>query len=408
MLAQHVDTGAGVTVAGVRVPVDEATQSGVIESGEGTVIRSFKEKPSDPAPLPDDRDHVVRLHGQLRVHGPHAGRGRLRRHRRRGLRARRRWRHHPHARRPGHRPRPRLHRQPGAGGEGAATMATGATSARSTPSTNLIMDLSRREPKFHLHNARWPIHTSTPRPSPRQVRRRRSRRNRPGAGLDGLLRSDRPWGHRAGLGPVPWRRRPPRCRGGALRADARRRRSERGAVVRNTILDKNVEVPAGAPIGVDADADRERFSVSDKGTRGLGKDEKHPASPTTGVTDMTDEQDERRQRAGAGERRRKRPAHHAGHRRRQRHGKDHRHRRAGRGAGPRSHHVGRRRRLSPLRPGRAQVAPLHAAPPQVQLHRHHGAASPASGRRASPSSSRSTTTTRASSSAPSTSSPASS
>ena len=45
----------------------------------------------------------------------------------------------------------------------------------------------------------------------------------------------------------------------------------RGAVVRNTILDKNVIVPDGAQLGVHIDTDRERFTVSDGGIVAVGK-----------------------------------------------------------------------------------------------------------------------------------------
>ena len=48
----------------------------------------------------------------------------------------------------------------------------------------------------------------------------------------------------------------------------------RNAVVRNAILDKNVVVPPGARIGVDLDADRERYTVSAGGVVVLGKGEK--------------------------------------------------------------------------------------------------------------------------------------
>ena len=38
-----------------------------------------------------------------------------------------------------------------------------------------------------------------------------------------------------------------------------------GAEIRRAIIDKNVNVPAGTRVGVDQDADRERFTVSDSG-----------------------------------------------------------------------------------------------------------------------------------------------
>ena len=45
----------------------------------------------------------------------------------------------------------------------------------------------------------------------------------------------------------------------------------RGAVIRNAILDKNLIVPEGAQIGVDIDLDRARYTVSDNGIVVLGK-----------------------------------------------------------------------------------------------------------------------------------------
>jgi glucose-1-phosphate adenylyltransferase len=59
MVAQHLETGAGVTVAGIRVPIDQASEFGVIETAaDGRTISAFREKPSDPAGLPDAPDHV--------------------------------------------------------------------------------------------------------------------------------------------------------------------------------------------------------------------------------------------------------------------------------------------------------------------------------------------------------------
>jgi glucose-1-phosphate adenylyltransferase len=45
----------------------------------------------------------------------------------------------------------------------------------------------------------------------------------------------------------------------------------RGAVVRNAIVDKNVYIAPGARVGVDAEADRARFTVSDGGVVVIGK-----------------------------------------------------------------------------------------------------------------------------------------
>ena len=57
MLDQHMDSGAGVTVAGIRMARSEATPFGVIETdGTGQRITAFHEKPADPPGIPDSPD----------------------------------------------------------------------------------------------------------------------------------------------------------------------------------------------------------------------------------------------------------------------------------------------------------------------------------------------------------------
>lgn len=54
MVKEHIESGAGVTVAGLRVPRTDATSFGVIQAGENGRIEQFLEKPADPPSVPDD------------------------------------------------------------------------------------------------------------------------------------------------------------------------------------------------------------------------------------------------------------------------------------------------------------------------------------------------------------------
>ncbi|HEX4279869.1 MAG TPA: glucose-1-phosphate adenylyltransferase, partial [Solirubrobacteraceae bacterium] len=59
MVEEHIASGAGVTVAAIRVPIEQADQFGVIETApDGRRIDAFREKPSDAKPLPDAPDQV--------------------------------------------------------------------------------------------------------------------------------------------------------------------------------------------------------------------------------------------------------------------------------------------------------------------------------------------------------------
>ncbi|NNM44891.1 glucose-1-phosphate adenylyltransferase [Knoellia koreensis] len=61
MVAQHIETGAGVTVAAIRQPIALADQFGVIEVDDADPRRigAFREKPKDAKGLPDNPEEVL-------------------------------------------------------------------------------------------------------------------------------------------------------------------------------------------------------------------------------------------------------------------------------------------------------------------------------------------------------------
>jgi glucose-1-phosphate adenylyltransferase len=59
MIAQHLDSGAGATVAGIPVPRKEASAFGVIKTAsDGQQVEAFLEKPPDPPGLPGRPDET--------------------------------------------------------------------------------------------------------------------------------------------------------------------------------------------------------------------------------------------------------------------------------------------------------------------------------------------------------------
>jgi glucose-1-phosphate adenylyltransferase len=58
MVQQHIASGAGVTVAGIRIPRSEAKGFGIIQTADGRTIDAFLEKPDAPPGLPDDPETV--------------------------------------------------------------------------------------------------------------------------------------------------------------------------------------------------------------------------------------------------------------------------------------------------------------------------------------------------------------
>ena len=59
MLAQHVESGADVTVGCITVPRMEATGFGVMHVDEADRITAFVEKPADPPAIPGEPDHAL-------------------------------------------------------------------------------------------------------------------------------------------------------------------------------------------------------------------------------------------------------------------------------------------------------------------------------------------------------------
>jgi len=60
MLDAHIESGAGATVAALRIPKSEASQFGVIhKAADSNKIADFLEKPKEVEGLPDDPDRVL-------------------------------------------------------------------------------------------------------------------------------------------------------------------------------------------------------------------------------------------------------------------------------------------------------------------------------------------------------------
>jgi glucose-1-phosphate adenylyltransferase len=270
MVEQHIESGAGVTVAGMRVPIMHASQFGVIEpADDGARIRSFREKPSDPVGLRDapeevfasmgnyvfDADLLVEavtidadddssnhdLGGNIIPMLVERGEACVWDFRNSGV--------------PGATERDRAYWRD-----------VGTLDAY----YEAHMDLISVEPVFNLYNAEWPILTwHEPLPPAKFVF---DEPGRVGQALNSLVCA----GVVVSGGTV---RRSILSPGVRVHTHAEVVGSVlmhgvdvgRGAIVRNAIVDKNVRIEQGAQVGVDADADLRRFVVSDGGVVVIGK-----------------------------------------------------------------------------------------------------------------------------------------
>src|SRR6201996_8234593 len=236
MLQFHVESGAGATVAGIRVPRAEASAFGCIDADESGRIRSFVEKPVDPPGTPDE-DHSDHDMGGDII--------------------------------------PRLV------DDGMAAVydfndndVPGATDRdrgywRDVGTLDAFyaahMDLVSVHPVFNLYNRRWPILGQSENLAPAKfVNGGSAQESVVGAGSIISAASVRNSVVSSNVviddGAI--------VEGSVIMPGAR---VGRGAVVRHAILDKNVVVGPGEMVGVDLERDRERFAISAGGVVAVGK-----------------------------------------------------------------------------------------------------------------------------------------
>ncbi|MDP9405173.1 MAG: glucose-1-phosphate adenylyltransferase [Actinomycetota bacterium] len=272
MVEQHIASGAGVTVAALRVPREEAHRFGVIEPGESNRIRSFHEKPAVAEGLPDAPDQVYASMGNYvfstaalveAVTTDAASQS------------------------SGHDVGGDIIPMLVEAGDAwvydfAANDVPGATERdagywRDVGTLDAYydahMDLVSVHPIFNLYNNEWPIYSwHRPMPPAKFVFDHDGRR---GQALDSMVSAgvivSGGCVRRSVLSPEVRVSSHATVEASVLLDNVR---VGRRAVVRNAILDKNVAVPTGMRIGVDLDADRERFTVSDNGVVVIGKNAK--------------------------------------------------------------------------------------------------------------------------------------
>jgi glucose-1-phosphate adenylyltransferase len=276
MVEQHVASGAGLTVAAIRAPLAEASAFGVIEPGRDHRIAAFREKPAGATGLPDSPNQVLASMGNyvftastlidaVTSDADDADS-----------------RHD-------------------VGGNIVPNLVSAGDACYYDFATNEVpgaldrdrgywrdvgeldayydaqMDLISPEPVFNLYNHEWPIHTwHPPLPPAKFVFEDGDRR---GQAFNSLVSA----GCIISGGTV---RRSVLSAGVLVEQQALVEGSilmdgvkiHAGAVVRNAIIDKVVDVPAGVRIGVDLNHDRKLFTVSPRGIVVIGKGQKVPAA----------------------------------------------------------------------------------------------------------------------------------
>jgi glucose-1-phosphate adenylyltransferase len=264
MVAQHIETGAGVTVAGIRVPRSEASAFGVIDADADHKVKQFLEKPAEPPGLPGSPDETFASMGNyvfstsvlmeaLRADAADEG---------------------------------SVHDM---GGSIMPMMVAQETtyvydfSDNDVPGATMRdrgywrdvgtldayyeahQDLVAVHPIFNLYNYAWPIFSNPPQMPPAKF-------------VEGGIAQESIVSSGAIVAGST-------VRSSVLSSDVKVLNGAyvegsvimpgvevgKGAVIRRAILDKNVIVPPGATIGLDLDHDKQHYHVTDSGVVVLGK-----------------------------------------------------------------------------------------------------------------------------------------
>lgn len=264
MVARHMESGAAVTVAGIRVPREEAKAFGCIDSDHTGRITRFLEKPANPPHVPDDPEvtfasmgnYVFRTEALLEALRADAA--------------------NPDS-------------DHDMGGDIIPMLVDAGTAAVYDFADNEVPGATERDrgywrdvgtvdafydahqdlvsvhPVFNLYNQEWPIRTATPPLPPAKFVNGGSALESmvgPGSIVSGALVRDSVVSSDVVIDEGAT------VEGAVLLPGVRVGKS---AVVRGTILDKNVVVADGAMVGVDLDADRVRHTVSAGGIVVIGK-----------------------------------------------------------------------------------------------------------------------------------------